>query len=159
MLPTLTSLVLFLAFLGFIIIKLREMPRSLSKSYYLFEKPVWFVVWTLAYGLPLVFAETLSLKMAGIGVIIVASAPAGRAKGLEGFLHVAGVYIAVLCGVIRFATIGYEGDILIKAIFWGALVLMGLFTWYAMSKPIKKHTAILEIMAVVMFEAGHLISF
>lgn len=150
-----TSIILFTAFLVFILINLKYLPRSISASYYLFKKDIWFVIGTFLYGAPLVFAEPFLIQLAGVFILLVAAAPAGRDDGLEGVMHVAGAWLAILCGVGRFIVIGIDGDILTKVIYWSLAVLFIMFSLYAKNKPIKKHTAIIEIIAIYLFTIGH----
>jgi len=142
------ALTTFTAFLIVILYDL-GLPRSISKSYYLWNKDHKFVVGTLAYGIPLLFVDALEMKIAGIMIIIVAASPAGRQKGLEGFLHVFGAVGAIAIGVVYFFLLGFDN--------WLYWVMDGLFisfVIFATQLPIKKHTAIIEIVAVYMFVTG-----
>ena len=143
----LLSLILFHGFWGLILYKF-GMTRSISKSYYLFDNKWTFVIGTLLYALPIFFVEHQWLRYAGVFLMLVAAAPAGRAKGLEGWMHVIGAWGAIVCGLIFVALQGIEGSRPEKIIYWGLIIVYLGFVVWATNKPLKNHTTYIEVAAV-----------
>jgi len=151
-----TSLILFVAFVLYIVWWHGKMPWSLSKMHYVFGD--WrFVIGTLAYGVPLIFAEPLLIRIAGVGIVLVAAAPAGREKGLEGYLHVAGVWIAILSAGVHLILKGWEVGWPGAAVLWGIVLISIAFAWYALKTRMSSRTAWIEIQLFIFFMAGALL--
>jgi uncharacterized membrane protein len=144
----------FTAYLIYIRATLKKWPWSISKSYYEFGKDHRFAVGTLLYAVPLIFAEPLLIRIAGVFLTMVAAAPRGRGKNLEAILHVIGADLPILLASVHLFCKGIEGDIWAKIILWGLTLIMVGYIIYALKKRIDKRTLKIEAAAFYLLMLG-----
>jgi hypothetical protein len=138
----------------YILIDVGHVPRSVSKYFYLSGKDARFVIGTLAYTIPLTFAESLEVRIISIPLYIVAVAPAGKKAGIEGILHVIGAIGAIIIGSLYFFMMGLQGSYM----YWVVLAMLIGATLYMKEKPVKNHTFWIECMFYYILLIGILIA-